>query len=121
MGRYDPDQVVTICIDTKEQGEASLLDFFDQQGLQTKLVIDPGDEIAKAYGVVGLPTYYIIDRKGRIAATQFGINDLEEFLVTNLDRLTEDEITRARAKARELLEPRPIEEPSRGHTDRKSM
>jgi cytochrome c biogenesis protein CcmG, thiol:disulfide interchange protein DsbE len=49
--------------------------------------MDPGERVASAYGILGPPETYFIDREGRIAARQFGpVTDasLQEHLATIL-------------------------------------
>jgi len=41
-------------------------------GLTFPLVVDPGGEISRAYGVVGLPTTFLVGRDGRPVALAIG-------------------------------------------------
>ena len=46
--------------------------FARELGLRFPLVLDPDGAIRSAYGVVGLPTTFVLDREGRVAARAIG-------------------------------------------------
>ncbi len=54
-------------------------DFIDAIGISYDTLLDRESEVAGAYGVVGLPTTFFVDRDGRIRAKILGEADRETF------------------------------------------
>ena len=48
------------------------------------------DDVAKAYGVSGIPTFYIIDQKGNIAHTAVGFSPKDKKIEETIAQLLED-------------------------------
>jgi cytochrome c biogenesis protein CcmG/thiol:disulfide interchange protein DsbE len=70
----------------RDRSEAAR-DFLLRNGATWPAAMDPGERVASAYGILGPPETYFIDREGRIAARQFGpITEasLQEHLATIL-------------------------------------
>src|SRR5688572_13287971 len=71
----------------RDRSEAAR-DFMLRNGATWPAAMDPGERVALAYGILGPPETYFIDREGRIAARQFGpITEasLQEHLATILN------------------------------------
>jgi peroxiredoxin len=62
-----------------------------QAGWQLHLLLDPGERIAKAYGISAIPRMYIIGKDGRIRAIHAGFGDgtLDDMLTDLSAVLTE--------------------------------
>jgi peroxiredoxin len=54
------------------EGETTIREFGKELGLTFPLIADPTGKINSAYGVVGLPTTFLIDRSGRPVALAVG-------------------------------------------------
>lgn len=70
----------------RDRSEAAR-DFMERNGATWPSAMDPGERVASAYGILGPPETYFIDREGRIAARQFGpltAESLNEQLATIL-------------------------------------
>lgn len=65
-----------IGINTRE-GTASVREYSKELGLTFPLVLDPRGEINSAYGVIGLPTTFLIARDGRAVALGVGPREWE--------------------------------------------
>ncbi len=54
------------------EGTAAIRGYAKELGLTFPLVLDPRGEINAAYGVIGLPTTFLIGRDGRAVALAIG-------------------------------------------------
>ena len=59
-------------ISVKGDTEAQALDFRGRFQIPYPLAWDANGAVAREYGVEGTPTTYVIDRAGRVAATNVG-------------------------------------------------
>jgi hypothetical protein len=62
--------------------------------------MDPGESVARAYGVFGPPESWLIDPQGRVFSRQIGPYSAEE-LARELDRLLAAASTEAAASKKE--------------------
>ncbi|MET0064894.1 MAG: TlpA disulfide reductase family protein [Candidatus Thiodiazotropha sp.] len=53
--------------------------FIDKLGISYDTLLDEEGAVARAYGVIGLPTTFILDRKGRLATRILGESSAELF------------------------------------------
>ncbi|GAB6042552.1 TlpA family protein disulfide reductase [Endothiovibrio diazotrophicus] len=53
--------------------------FVDKLGVSYQTLLDADSSIARAYGVIGLPTTYFIDRQGKVASKILGEADAATF------------------------------------------
>lgn len=53
--------------------------FMDSLQVSYPALLDPGSQTARKYGVLGLPTTYLVDRQGRIQAKILGETSREGF------------------------------------------
>jgi peroxiredoxin len=53
--------------------------FIERLGISYTAVLDPNSEIARRYGVIGLPTTFFVDRQGRIHSKILGESDAAIF------------------------------------------
>jgi peroxiredoxin len=59
------------------EGTATVRDYSKELGLTFPLVLDPQGKIYAAYGVIGLPTTFLIGRDGRAVALAVGPREWE--------------------------------------------
>ena len=78
--------VVVFSVDVWEKGRSRPLTYMQNHAYAMKLVYG-NDELAKAYGVDGIPHLCVIDRNGRIRFAESGVSDE---LLENLIFWTED-------------------------------
>ncbi len=57
------------------EGKATIQRYAKSLGLTFPLVVDPKGEIRRSYGVIGLPTTFMIGRDGRVVARAIGARD----------------------------------------------
>lgn len=57
------------------EGSATIRDYAKELGLTFSLVLDSSGQINSTYGVIGLPTTFLIDRDGRAVALAVGPRD----------------------------------------------
>ena len=73
--KKDGIQVVTISIDGT--GEAAVKPVFAKGGYTMPALIDQNMNVARSFGVRGVPTTVIIDKKGMISARVLGPLDMD--------------------------------------------
>ena len=69
-----PDGVELVAIDFGDP-PAPVQEFAREANIQFPLLLDPLGETVRAYGVVGLPTTFVVDRQGQVAIKATGERD----------------------------------------------
>jgi cytochrome c biogenesis protein CcmG/thiol:disulfide interchange protein DsbE len=69
---YASQGLTVIGVSMDENGWSSVRPFMEALKINYPVVIG-GEELASQYGLIGLPTTFLVDREGRIAATHVGI------------------------------------------------
>ncbi|TBR44196.1 TlpA family protein disulfide reductase [Marinomonas agarivorans] len=64
--------IVAINVDSKAQFAHR---FLDVTPAQFDVLLDPAGQLQDAFGVLGMPTSFLLDRQGRVRATHVGFND----------------------------------------------
>jgi peroxiredoxin len=67
--------LVILAISGDRAGTQVVESFVEELGLTFLIVLDPADEVFAQYGVRGLPTSYLLDRRGRIVSAEAGARD----------------------------------------------
>ncbi len=65
-------QGLTVVGVNAREGTAAIRDYARELGLTFALVLDPNGDIGKKYGVIGIPTTFLIGRDGRAVAVAVG-------------------------------------------------
>lgn len=69
-------EIVGISLD--QNGRAAVEPFVREAGINYPIILDPQSRYADQFGgVEGIPTFFLIDRKGRVAARQVGAGPKE--------------------------------------------
>lgn len=68
---FSPQGLAVVGINARE-GEATIHEYTKELGLSFPLILDPSGTINSAYGVIGLPTTFLIARDGRAVALAIG-------------------------------------------------
>jgi thiol-disulfide isomerase/thioredoxin len=71
---YKDNGVVILGVNTWEQKPDAAKDYIAKKKFTYGCLLK-GDELAKAYGVTGIPTLVIIGKDGKVAATEVGLAD----------------------------------------------
>jgi len=69
--------VVVLAISVDGGGEKAVKSFMAKRGYTFTTPVDVGMEIARKFGVRGVPTTYVINRQGAIVAHGFGPVDFD--------------------------------------------
>ena len=69
--RHEADGLAVIGVVYRDRAEAAR-EFMERHGGTWAAAMDPGEQVATAYGVVGPPETYFIDRDGTIVARNIG-------------------------------------------------
>jgi thiol-disulfide isomerase/thioredoxin len=82
--KYKGKPVTVIGVDTWERGPADgPKKYMDKQGFTYGLLLK-GDDLAKAYGISGIPTFVLIGADGKVLFTSVGFSDEAEAKVSEL-------------------------------------
>nr|VFJ42711.1 MAG: Peroxiredoxin [Candidatus Kentron sp. DK]VFJ47014.1 MAG: Peroxiredoxin [Candidatus Kentron sp. DK] len=76
--RYRERGLAIVAINVR-QGRETARAFADELGLTYDVLLDREGEVARAYGVMGLPTTFFVDREGRLRARILGESSGEVF------------------------------------------
>ncbi len=71
------EDLVVLAIDAGEPAE-DVRRYVEERRLPWRIALDPGLRAFDAYGAIGTPTHYFVDRDGRIASRAFGRLELTE-------------------------------------------
>jgi cytochrome c biogenesis protein CcmG, thiol:disulfide interchange protein DsbE len=63
--KYQDDGLVVLALNVRQDRETAA-DFIGKLNISYEALLDQEGETARAYGVIGLPTTFIIDREGRL-------------------------------------------------------
>jgi peroxiredoxin len=69
--------VVMLAISVDGSGPKTVQTFLEKHGYTMPTVVDTGMEIARKFGVRGVPMTYIINRQGTVIASGFGPVDFD--------------------------------------------
>lgn len=69
--------VVILAISIDGSGPQAVQAFLDKNGYTMPVAVDRGMDVARQFGVRGVPTTFIIDRQGSIVASGFGPVDFD--------------------------------------------
>lgn len=75
--RYRDNDLVVLAIDAGEPAE-DVRRYVAERRLPWRIALDPGRRTFEAYGAIGTPTHYFVDRDGRIISRAFGRLELDE-------------------------------------------
>ena len=70
--------VVMLAVSIDGGGPKGVQTFLEQNGYTMPVVVDPGMEVARKFGVRGVPMTYVINRQGMVVASGFGPVDLDQ-------------------------------------------
>jgi peroxiredoxin len=76
--RYRDKGLVILAVNVRQEA-ATARAFIDKLDVSYDTLLDSGGEVARAYGVLGLPTSFVIDRNGRLHARIIGESTPEVF------------------------------------------
>ena len=70
--KYSDKGLVVLAVATDRKGEEIVKPFVDEKGLTFTVLIDSSADVSDSYGVIGLPTTYVIGRDGTILEKEMG-------------------------------------------------
>jgi len=76
---------VSILAVNLREGKAKASSFARQQGITYRVLLDPDGGVAQRYGVRGIPTMVLIDRKGTIRYQGHAFEEAKDELIALLD------------------------------------
>lgn len=75
--RYRDNDLVLLAVDVGEPAE-DVRRYVEERRLPWRIALDPDRRTVEAYGAIGTPTHYFVDRDGRIISRAFGRLELDE-------------------------------------------
>jgi peroxiredoxin len=69
---YGDRGLTILAISSDVSGRTVVEPFVRERDLSFSILLDPGAEVFAQYGVRGLPTSYLVDRRGRVASGEIG-------------------------------------------------
>jgi peroxiredoxin len=72
------DQGLVILVVNQQEQEEDIRAFFDEMGFTYTPLMDTNGDVGRAYGVVGLPSTFFVDRAGTISAVHRGMLSREQ-------------------------------------------
>ena len=69
--------VIMLAISIDGSGPQPVQSFLDKNGFTMPVAVDRSMELARQFGVRGVPTTFIVNRQGRIVASGFGPVDFD--------------------------------------------
>lgn len=88
--RLGVEDLAVVAINVSEPA-APIRGYADGLGLTVSILLDPAGEIRRAYGVIGLPTTFLVGRNGRAVARAIGPRDWGSAHAQRLLRMLVDE------------------------------
>jgi peroxiredoxin len=67
--------LVILAISSDRGGKSVVEPYVQERGLTFAVLLDPEGEVFAQYGVRGLPTSYLLDRRGRVFSADVGARD----------------------------------------------
>jgi len=61
-----------VCVSVDEGGKKAVEDFFKNSGFLLPAYLDPSGQVAKTYGITGVPETFVIDKNGVIVKKVIG-------------------------------------------------
>lgn len=80
---YRKSGVVVLAISIDGTGARSVQPFISKNKYTVPTLLDPEMEVARSFGVRGVPTTVVVDRQGAIVATGFGPMDFDSTAFRN--------------------------------------
>lgn len=67
--------LIILAISSDVSGRAVVEPFVRERGLTFPILLNPEADVFAQYGVRGLPTSYVLDRRGRVVSGEVGARD----------------------------------------------
>jgi len=84
---YNEEDVIILGINTWERDKNKVEPFLKEKKISYRILLDSDNEVVNEYGVSGIPTFFIIDKKGTIRYTYTGFPADEKIIQQNIDEL----------------------------------
>lgn len=84
---YKGKNVVILGINSWERDQDVVKPFLEEKNITYRILVDPDNEVIAKYGVTGIPTFFIIDKKGFIRHSHIGLPSDESIIQKNIDEL----------------------------------
>ena len=84
---YKEDDVVVLGVNSWEREKEKVTPFLKEHKITYRILLDSKDEVIGEYGVSGIPTFYIIDKKGIIRYSYTGMPPNRQIIQQNVEEL----------------------------------
>ena len=84
---FKEEDVIILGINSWEREKDKVEPFLKEHKITYRILLDSNDEVIGKYGVRGIPTFYIIDRKGIIRYSYTGMPSNRQIIQQNMEEL----------------------------------
>jgi thiol-disulfide isomerase/thioredoxin len=84
---YKGKDVVILGINSWERAQDRVKPFLEEQNITYRILVDLDNEVIAKFRVTGIPTFFIIDKKGIIRHSHIGLPSDENIIQKNIDEL----------------------------------
>lgn len=99
---YKDKDVKYFAVDLRESPQ-EIKEFLKKEDLEIQVPLDRDGEVAKSYGVRGIPTMVLIDKEGMVRDYHIGFSpNLKDTLSTSLDKIISDTMVQAESDKAEV-------------------
>lgn len=84
---YKERDVVILGINSWERGNDNVKSFLEEHKITYRILLDSQDEVISKYGVLGIPTFFILDKEGVIRHSYTGMPANRQVIQKNLEDL----------------------------------
>jgi len=88
---YNEDDVVVLGINTWERETEKVKSFLKEHNITYRILLDANNEVVGKYGVVGIPTFFVIDKKGVIRKSYLGLPSDKQIIQKKVEELLAEE------------------------------
>jgi peroxiredoxin len=84
---YKEDKVMILGINSWERDNDKVKPFLSEHNITYRILLDSNDQVIGKYGVQGIPTFFIIDKKGVIRYAYTGMPPERQVIQQNVEVL----------------------------------
>lgn len=84
---YKEKDVIVLGINSWERDKDKVKPFLEENNITYKILLDENNEVVGEYGVIGIPTFFVIDKKGLIRYSYTGLPSDTQIIQKNVEEL----------------------------------
>jgi peroxiredoxin len=88
--KYQDAGLVVLGINAWERDPGQVRPFLEKHGISYRVLLDSDNRVIGDYGVSGIPSFFLIDRKGVVRYASTGFSQDPEVMIRELDKLLDE-------------------------------